>query len=265
MATLQEVLARRKRAKTFSAPAPLEAITAYRQHLLDLADEMQTLRGKVTEAIMYAKAIKPEKGEPGRDAPKLDEKMVAQELAKRIPKPRDGKDADEAAITKRVIARIPKPRDGIDGKDAVVDHEKIASRVLEVLKEQKLKPEHVEGIGEMMQKYWQKVQKQSKSGVMRGGGDTVLAGTGITITRDSVGRSTIAASGTAAGTPVYSEVVSGANNSWTLAHTPLAGTLRLYAEGQRLIAGGVDYTLSGTAITTTNSYPASSLISDYNY
>lgn len=67
------------------------------------------------------------------------------------------------------------------------------------------------------------------------------------------------------GTPVIDEQVSGSGTSWTLAHTPVAGTLRLYGAGQRLTGGGVDYTLSGTTITTNNSYTAGQIRGDYNY
>jgi hypothetical protein len=58
-----------------------------------------------------------------------------------------------------------------------------------------------------------------------------------------------------AGTPVYEEVptgdVDGENDDFTLAHTPAAGSLRLYKNGQRLIGGGADYTLATATITYT--------------
>jgi hypothetical protein len=67
------------------------------------------------------------------------------------------------------------------------------------------------------------------------------------------------------GTPAIDEAVSGSGTSWTLAHTPVSGTLRLYGAGQRLVGGGFDYTLSGTGITTVNSYNAGQIRADYNY
>lgn len=52
---------------------------------------------------------------------------------------------------------------------------------------------------------------------------------------------------------VYDETPSGTINSsnvtFTIASTPVSGSLILYRDGQRLIAGGADYTLSGTTIT----------------
>ncbi len=63
---------------------------------------------------------------------------------------------------------------------------------------------------------------------------------------------------------VDNEVVSGSGTAWALAHNPVAGTVRLYAIGQRLTPGiGNDYTISGTIITTAISFSAGQLIADY--
>lgn len=63
-------------------------------------------------------------------------------------------------------------------------------------------------------------------------------------------------------THVENEIVSGSGTSWTLANTPVVGSVKLFA-GTRLIGGGNDYSISGTAITTIQSYPAGSLLADY--
>jgi hypothetical protein len=68
------------------------------------------------------------------------------------------------------------------------------------------------------------------------------------------------------GIPVIGEVVSGSGTTFTLANTPIAGSLRLFGAGQRLTPGaGNDYTISGAVITTVNSYNAGQIIGDYNY
>src|SRR5262249_16089523 len=65
-------------------------------------------------------------------------------------------------------------------------------------------------------------------------------------------------------TPVENEGVSGSGTAWTLANTPVSGSVKLWGAGVRLTPGaGNDYTISGVNITTVNSYPAGSLISDY--
>lgn len=64
--------------------------------------------------------------------------------------------------------------------------------------------------------------------------------------------------------PVENEVVSGSGTSWTLSATPIAGSVKLWGGGIRLTPGvGNDYTISGTSITTANSFPAASLLADY--
>jgi hypothetical protein len=66
------------------------------------------------------------------------------------------------------------------------------------------------------------------------------------------------------GIPVENEVVSGSGTSWTLANTPVSGSVKLYAGGIRLNPGaGNDYTISGTTITTAQSYSTGALIADY--
>jgi hypothetical protein len=67
-----------------------------------------------------------------------------------------------------------------------------------------------------------------------------------------------------ASTSVYNEVVAGSATTFTLAHTPDTGTLRLYANGQRLTPT-TDYTLAGAVITTVLSWSATNITADYDY
>lgn len=69
---------------------------------------------------------------------------------------------------------------------------------------------------------------------------------------------------TSSSTSVYGEVVAGSGTSWTLAHTPTTGTLRLYANGQRLTET-VDYSRVGAAVTTITSWAAGTVLADYSY
>lgn len=68
----------------------------------------------------------------------------------------------------------------------------------------------------------------------------------------------------AVGTNVYGEVVAGSTTTFTLAHTPIAGTVRVHALGQRLTLG-TDYTISGATITTVSSWLAGAILADYAY
>lgn len=55
------------------------------------------------------------------------------------------------------------------------------------------------------------------------------------------------------------------NGTYTLSQTPVAGTVAVYKNGQRLNAGaGNDYTISGTTITRLDAYNASDVFTaDY--
>lgn len=62
--------------------------------------------------------------------------------------------------------------------------------------------------------------------------------------------------------PPIKEIVAGSGTSWTLAASP--GTLLLWGSGVILTEGaGNDYTISGKAITTANSYSAGQLVAVY--
>lgn len=63
---------------------------------------------------------------------------------------------------------------------------------------------------------------------------------------------------------VYNEVVSGSGTSWTLANTPVLGFQAIYANGQRLIPT-VDYSITGAAITTVDSWATGTVLADYQH
>lgn len=63
---------------------------------------------------------------------------------------------------------------------------------------------------------------------------------------------------------VYNEVVSGSGTTWTLANIPVTGNQAIYANGQRLTPT-VDYTISGAAVTTVDSWSAGTVLADYQH
>lgn len=71
------------------------------------------------------------------------------------------------------------------------------------------------------------------------------------------------------GTPVWGEVLEdqGPGTAFTLDHTPISGTLRLFRGGAYQRAGvSEDYTLSGTTVTLTTALQAGELlVADYSY
>lgn len=66
------------------------------------------------------------------------------------------------------------------------------------------------------------------------------------------------------GIPVYNEVVAGNTNTFTLAHTPTTGTLRVYARGQRILPTS-GFTLTGAIISTVDTLTTGDLYADYDF
>lgn len=154
----------------------------------------------------------------------------------------DGKDApliDEQGIIERVITHIPQPIPGEPGKDAEpIDEEELLKSMLKMLKKKKL----------LDVSYIKGLEGFSMDGI-RYKFEELFHGAGT--------------SGTTT-TFVDNEIVSGSGTSWTLADTPILGSVQLYGNGQFLTPGvGNDYTISGTSITTANSFSSSTIVANY--
>lgn len=124
-------------------------------------------------------------------------KAVAEEAGKYVVHGKDGRDGkdgktpDEEQFMQKILKRIKTPE---DGKDAIVDHDKLAEEVLKLIKDnKKLKKEDIFGLSEEISSYRQ--QMAWKQAGQHGGGDTVVAGSNITITANANGTKTIAATG----------------------------------------------------------------------
>lgn len=99
----------------------------------------------------------------------------------------------------------------------------------------------------------------SGSGIVQ----TIVAGTGISVNSTDPANPIITNTGTAPSF-IDNEIVNGSGTSFTLANTPIAGSVHLYGQRNRLTPGaGNDYTISGTTITTTLSYATGDLLADY--
>lgn len=219
-----------------------------------------TLEQKIAEldlVIAYAQQIKGAQGAKGERGPKGErgekgDSIVGPQGEQGIPGI-PGKDGES------VVG--PSGRDGKDG----VSPDPLT--IIELLKEQKLlKPEHIDGLKEEIASYRQQLAgaHYGKDTLVRGGGDSVAAGSGITITATN-GVKTISAP-SAAGTRVVDEVPSGSGVTFTLAQTPLVSTLQLYRGGSRITTTNSDYTLSGATITLTVALgTGETLTADYSY
>lgn len=127
-------------------------------------------------------------------------------------------------------------KEGTPGKDAIVDHEEIYNKILERLKKEKslVVSDLKDG-----QAFVFNNTKYGTHELMHGG--SAQSATSFTT----------------------NEIVAGSGTSWTLAATPVSGSVQLYGNGQYLTPGGVDYTIAGTAITTINSFVAGTIVANY--
>lgn len=177
---------------------------------------------------------------------------------------RDGVTVDEESIVKRVLQRIPLPRDGRDGRDPQIDEDVVYDLLDRASKKgKKISTKHVDGLEQTLSAM--RTQLFSRGGYLHGGGVPSLSqGTGITLTPKSDGGFTISTSGTG-GTDVWGEVPSGSGTAFALAHTPTAGTVRLYRGGARQSVTE-DYTIAGANITLNIALAQGEvLVADYSY
>lgn len=212
----------------------------------------------------YAKTIKNlPKGDKG-DMPSIDYGRLIPAVAKLIPKPNDGISPDENAISERVAARIRQPK---DGETPVLDEEAIAKRISKLLPVQKpLSVDH-EAIAELA---IDKIKKSKKlktadidgfenaetvmrnyaaRGFLHGGGDTVTAGTNVTITTDASGKKVINSAGSSGGLAYLAATgtIDNSNKVFTFASTPTI----VVVNGASYI-NGFGVTISGTTATLDN-------------
>lgn len=95
------------------------------------------------------------------------------------------------------------------------------------------------------------------------------AGSNVTLTvvaNTQGGIDVTIASTAGGGTFIYNEVVAGSGTTFTLANTPLAGTVVVHGSGVRLTPGASnDYTISGAVITMNSplTYLAGQVLADY--
>lgn len=197
------------------------------------AEIKRTQRGDIGAQGPRGFSVKGDRGEQGIKGEKGDKGDKGEQGEAGM----DGFMPDINSVAAEVLSRIRQPE---DGKDA--DIHMIAGAVVDSIKKRKLlKGEHIEG--------WQDpevlLNRFHARGGVRGGGDTVEAGSGVTITRSN-GKATITASGSGVTFETPTGTVNGSNKTFTATATP-----------KYIVADGVTYfendgyTLAGLTITTT--------------
>lgn len=219
-----------------------EANSSHVEFITKAQNKITYLNSLIEEVRVLQKG---DKGDPGESV--NYEEVVKGVLAK-VPPPKNGdpglpgKDAvvDYPRVIKSVLSLLPKPEKGEKGKDA--NEQTIAEKIVElfVLGKKKIHAKYIEGLKEMIEK---EIAPVRHLGAMRGGGDTVAAGSGVTIT-NSNGVKTISATGGSLSVLAATGTVDDSNTTFTF---PSAPTL--------IIVNGATYrngfgcTISGTTGT----------------
>lgn len=184
----------------------------------------------------------------GKNADPVDEDSIVEKVVKRLPapKPEKVKPVDEVKLAARVRSLIPTQ------EPTPIDHEKLAGLILDGIKKGKmLKMEHIDGLDNSL-----KVMNSQLAGKIygkdtwaRGGGDTVTAGSGVTITNTSDGTKRISAPGGAATQSTdLSSQCNGTNKVFTIpAFTSIISLIG--SDAPIIYRPTTDYTAAGTTLT----------------
>lgn len=182
-------------------------------------------------------------GKDGTDGKDADEKKIVETILSKIPKP------NENELIKKIISKIPENKASLKiiQEKFETDPMSIIEKIMALPEGKfKLKTSHIDGLEQTMRAF----QSQLGRGYLHGGGDTVVAGTNITITQNANGNKVISSTA-GTGTWYQDEIVATGQTgtSFSLAHTPSA-VVFLYKNGQYLVSGAsYDYTISGKNIT----------------
>lgn len=229
-------------AKIQEVDAMLEAKT--KEFDAAIEENKNTLVDFGNQLIEEVQNLEQLQGAPGMDA---NEEVIFERLSEKMPK-----SIDEKAIIAKVVEQIPQNKASLKviQESFETDPMSIIEKIMEMADggKFKLKTKHVDGLEQTMRSF----QSQLGRGYLHGGGDTVVAGTNVTIVSLPNGTKQINAGG-GGGTVVYNETPTPAPDDvttvFTLVHTPSpAGSLQLFLNGQLQIQG-TDYTLVGPTIT----------------
>lgn len=178
----------------------LEATDAHNRFMATVEAKLRHLDGLIEQAKTIQKGDKGDNA-PGpvagvdypipKDGTSVDHDKVVADVLKKVPTPKDGNSptVDYKKIIKAVLPLLPKPDKPKDGK---------APTMKEIMDEIKktLKVEHIPGLSNEIASYRSQLAGKAygRDTLVRGGGDTVAAGSNITIS-NSNGVKTISSSG----------------------------------------------------------------------
>lgn len=183
------------------------------QDIDERLDALQKAKESLETAVEQVKAIK--KGDPGEPGKNVDAEAIIRRVLSAIRQPEDGYSPDVEEIVAVVMKHLPK-------QDGMPSEKKILAKVAKMLEEKKselkiiqkniesdpmavadaimslpegkfrLKVGNIEGLDNIIASLRNQIAN-GKGGYVHGGGDTVRAGSNITLTRNTDGTVTIAA------------------------------------------------------------------------
>ena len=184
----------------------------------------------------------------------INVESIIQEILLRVPK---RKEVDEKKLLKKLLSKIPDNKESLKiiRENIEVDPMAIIQKIMELPSGKfKIKSDQVDGLEQTMSAF----RSQLGKGYLHGGGDTVAAGTNITIIPDSQGRKVISSTGGATLTEI--EVAMGDKSSskrFTITNATVVASNKILLFPSPSVATGRkgndwefdDVTLTGTAGT----------------
>lgn len=249
-------------------------------HVQQLIGELTTLKGQLETSLENADALaekhrnlqKGDQGEPGQkgDSVYTQEELlpyiqyVLKTVLDNIPTPKDGNPGEPGAtpilgvhyftpehraqMVSEVLRQIRQPK---DGQTPVIDLGAVTSHVVEEITSKKLlKKDHIDGLVPEIESYRSQLagKHYGKDTWARGGGDTVKAGTNVTITANPDGTKSInAPSAGGLGYLAATGAINNTNTVFTFTSTPTI----VVVNGASYI-NGFGVTITGTSATLDN-------------
>lgn len=185
------------------------------------------------------------------------------------PAGKDGYSPSIEEITGAVMRLVRIPKDGKDGKDA--DEEKIVKMVVKELKKQKIPlKEDFEGMRSEISSYRHQLagKHYGKDTWARGGGDTVIAGTNVTIVPNENGQKVISANG--GGSSILTETVTATDAGGNNVNIDLTQLSQPWTSIQMVIRNGViqnqsKWSIVGDTLTLTGAVTTNDFQIQYIY
>lgn len=185
-------------------------------------------------------------GKDGRDGMNVTPEMVQEAVSRLYVQPKDGAAPDEEQVAQAIMAS-PKflkflKKSMNPGKEGILpDMDLLTSKILEEVRKQLPDPSAWDNkLAEMRDS----IRRES---TWRGGGDTVVAGSGVTITNTPNGNKRIAATGSGFTVITVTGVIDDSNTTFTVASQPTL--LNINGQFYQKTGGAITWTYVAGTIT----------------